>query len=145
MKSIVEHVEEFIEGWFDGSIIFYNVDPIRLTRGTTWVSEHDQEAQSFANEKRIALSSALEKYVKKGKDNALQAGEIYASVLVLRGYGMIKNNPDSLKEINFYKQGYYDELKENDRLRDNLKEKLLKIEELQKIIEAQQKVNPIAK
>ncbi len=147
MNRLVELADEFIEGLYDGSILYYDINVESLPNGTTWVSHADQHNILIVNGTRTSLNAAIHDYLIDQDDEVKEgtAKIIYNCVLILRRLGVIKNNPDSLKELNFYKQGYYDEFQISDDLRRKLKDAHDKINELQKTVTSLQKGNPIAK
>lgn len=146
MIKIIELADDFIRGLYDGSILYYDIKPESLPHGTTWVSHVDEVAKMIVSQTRTRLNQNMQLYL-TDPDNQKEhyAKEVFEAVLLLRRYGVIKNNPDSLKELNFYKQGYYDEFQTSDDLRRKLKDSHDKIDELQKTVISLQKGNPIAK
>lgn len=146
MIKVIELADDFIQGLYDGSILYYDIKTESLPNGTTWVSHLDSTVKSIVDGTRVLLNNAVEQYVSTTEEHKEEHAKIiFGSVLKLRRYGVIKNNPDSLKELNFYKQGYYDEFQISDGLRRKLKEAHDKIDEQQKAIASLQKGNPIAK
>lgn len=147
MNRIVELADEFIEGLYDGSILYYDLNVESLPNGTTWVSHVDQHNRLIVDGTRTSLNAAIHDYLidQDEKDKVTTANIIYNCVLILRRLGVIQNNPDSLKELGFYKQGYYDESKRSADLHQKLKDAYNKIDELQRVVESQQKSNPLSK
>lgn len=146
MIDIIEFADNFIRGLYDGSILYYDIRTDSLPTRTTWVSSVDEQSKTLVDSRRTILNDNIDLFLTDPDNQREQyAKQIFESVLVLRRLGVIQNNPNSLKELNFYKQGYYDELKTSDDLRRKFKEAMDKKAELQTQIESFKKGNPIAK
>jgi hypothetical protein len=118
MKSITEQVDEFIESFFDGSI-----NPITAENAVKLINS------GFNTERVKIIMSILEKitdeYIpqylnSENEEKEKNANRIYLLVLKGRRMGYFLNNPDKLKELNWYKSENERLKKENAELKDNV-------------------------
>ncbi|MCS4538859.1 MAG: hypothetical protein HYY67_08385 [Thaumarchaeota archaeon] len=122
MKSILEQVDEFIEGLSDGSIItlFAAEDPeerfARIGRGLKLATYSDNVSELV----QVQIPQYIES---SNEDKEKKAWVIFKKALFLRSAGVIRNNPNNLKELDFYKA-------ENLKLKEDLHKKGVLITEL---------------
>ena len=116
MKSIIKQVEEFMEGVFSGNIITFFQKDVNEKEGLISPLYFMPEETSRSMED---LSSQLIKlmiqFIDPSNINKKEtATKLYVAISGLRLVGMIQNNPNSIKELDFYKN-------ENSRLIDENK------------------------
>ena len=101
MRSIIEQVDEFIESYFDGTIISTISDVI---------IGHEVKIPSKTLKERVSedlsslVSILIPNYLKvqDGEKEKL-AETIYNIVIQLRTFVMVRNNPLSLRELDYFK------------------------------------------
>jgi hypothetical protein len=103
MKSIVEQVDEFMEGLADGSILFFNAFSPQQQPDHTWVTAMDTRSQELADIHVQILNDNIPLYLSLNNKKEELAFKIHYSMLMLRSLGVIMNNPDALKELHFFK------------------------------------------
>ena len=101
MRSIIEQVDEFIESYFDGTIISTISDVI---------IGHEVKIPSKTLKERVSedlsslVSILIPNYLKvKDGEKEKLAETIYNIVIQLRTFGMVRNNPLSLRELDYFK------------------------------------------
>jgi hypothetical protein len=133
MKSVVEQVDSFVEGVFDGSIISIfqtardNRDP------PSFLSSLPEEAiHQVADEVSRLFNKMIPNYVQltNVKDKKAMSHEIFALVIRHRAMSIIQNNPNNLKELGFYKSENNKLKEENERLTNSVKDLATKIIQL---------------
>jgi hypothetical protein len=127
VKPLTEQVDAFIESYFDGTFISGLADYVTGDKMITGRIEPYREKLNQLVDVLIPQYLSESEPSKKGT----KAGIIYNIVLNLRTYGMIRSNPFSLKELNFYKDKCDKLEKETEALRTTVKESYDTIEKLQ--------------
>ncbi len=133
MRSIIEQVDEFIEGFFDGSIIsaldmmmdLKKTKPLLARMSQDFVDKLDRLNDTLRREKIPAYLKATDPSTK-----AQLAEFIFLAVFELRYTGVIRNNPDTAKEITYWKNRCLTEELESaskDKVILDLKEQITKL------------------
>lgn len=104
MKSITDQVDEFIEGWHDGSILYINIDRNHLSSDKIWISELDSGAIDTMKQCRETLNNNVQDYLRDDGNKENTARKIFRAVLTLRSLGVIQTNATVSKDIQFFKE-----------------------------------------
>ena len=114
MRPVTQLIDEFIEDFFDGSIITILVRDIKRD-GTEPLPLLFQASKSKSKDTIISvnkLENFLEKFIQidiptylslQDKAKEAKAPSMLQKIVVLRAYGLIINNPNNIKELEFYK------------------------------------------
>lgn len=101
MKSLIELVEDFIEALFVGDVMtgLHDKDYIMIMRQERpqFVSEYTQMMDELTTRIQAFIITDRE------ADKKAFAQDIFNNVLMLRNVGFIINNPNSIKEVSFYR------------------------------------------
>ncbi len=120
-----------MEGVVDGSIFYYNMFSKSQPRNRIWVSEVDSRSTSIMDQQIVLLNNKMPAYqLVNGEEKDKLAMEIYMNIFILRSFGVIQNNPDSIKELQFFKSRCEKLELEKQRLEEkvsNLSTKLLQL------------------
>jgi hypothetical protein len=101
MRPITDQVDEFIEGYFDGSIVS-ELEAIKQSRSLV------KEARKLLmDDMQELIFDLVPKYLGmvdiEEEDKKTLAQKIFLQVLLLRHGALLKNNPDTLKEATYWK------------------------------------------
>jgi hypothetical protein len=125
MRSIKEQVEQFIQGVSDGSILYLtskllttNVAILQKEMGMTGDS-----IKNYGNMRREMIEDLIPKYINsKGKQKLEFANTIFGKMMWGRSIGLIYNDPNNLKELNWYRTQNERLVKENEKLQTSVKD-----------------------
>lgn len=134
MRSIREQIEEFIEELFNGNVITIVQKEWEAYHQPSSLMLHTEDMK-VAGQNLRDLKQLINDYVANPEQQTDgTALQLYRHIVYMRIFALIQNNPDSLKELNFYKQRYYDETKNNNDLRSKLKNAYDANDQLQQVI-----------
>jgi hypothetical protein len=117
MRSIIEQVAEFIESYFNGTFVS-GLSDTYVRRGAnprdTFIDQRINLGPETITigDSTINVGFLLKQLVEKLIPDYLKAqdaekekiaGTIFQAIIQLRTFGMIRNNPFSFKELDFYK------------------------------------------
>lgn len=123
MRSIIEQVDEFIEGFFDGRFIAITSDGVgKLIR-----NDYSIDNIKRINESLKVTFDLIEQYMNDDIGKEKVAKQIFTRVFRLRSNGYIRNNQNSLTELTKYKTENEALIQENIQLRENVKDLTEKI------------------
>jgi hypothetical protein len=99
LRSLVEQVDAFIESYFAGTTISGMADYVTNPRPMS------QSVEPYWTDLQTLINGEIPSYLKaESKDEQEQMAEvIYDTVLKLRTVGMLRFNPLSLRDLDFYK------------------------------------------
>jgi len=123
--SIIEQVDDFIEGVAEGSILFITAKIQTISVGVLNrdMGFSSEKIKRFGDMRRELIEDLIPMYKQfKGKDKRTVAFEIYRKILWGRSIGLIYNDPNSLKELNWYRIQNESLTKENEKLRTYVKD-----------------------
>lgn len=125
MRSIFEQVDEFIEGVFDGSIVFLTSDLFKtpsIEKQNKYGFGHELEKKLHESKRRI-VEELIPKYLTSTDDEEKEntAFEIFNAVTHNRSIGTIYNNPNTSKELNWYRIQNSRLNEDNKQLREDVK------------------------
>lgn len=135
MRPIIEQIDELIEGLFDGSILhlskkIFNTATVKFQNDTGLTTE---TIRSIYQMKDQLLNNLIPVYMnEKGKKKRELARQIFIAVLNARSVGIIYNDENLPKELNWYRIQNERLNKENEKLRDNVTKLTTKILEIPK-------------
>lgn len=124
MRSIIEQVDEFIEGVFDGSLIL--LTSLGATQRNKEGKSIDQDTLKFITKLTREFIPEYMEETNKVKKHQI-ARRIFGVVMTLREFGDVRNNPDSLAELTRYKTENTKLREENQVLRKNVQNLTAKI------------------
>jgi hypothetical protein len=104
MRPIIDQVDEFIEGFFDGSIIS-SLDIMAERSSKRLLAHMKNEDVNYIDYMSDKLRGELiPNYLKaEGEEKEKVGAAIFIGVMELRYIGVIKNNPDTMKETTYWK------------------------------------------
>jgi hypothetical protein len=105
MRPTIQQVDEFIEGWFDGSITFiWTAKDMNSLKNSLPFNLKGTPLNDTLTTVVERLGPNINRYVGAGATQKAElGGSIYQDVLFLRMFGIISNNPDTLKEVTYWK------------------------------------------
>jgi hypothetical protein len=110
MKSVIEHVDEFIDGFLNGNIVsMFQKGVIRP------FMREETVANQLAQMKATLFNELIPQYMSGDTQKKEQLAQNMVHVIMkLRMFGLIENNPISLNELQFLRS-------ENTRLKEDIK------------------------
>jgi len=125
MRSVKEQVDQFIEGLADGSIILltsklFTSSSIKIQNDMGLNAEHTKGLHDLKNS---LIEQLIPNYMKaKGKQKGILANGIFKLLLLGRAIGLIYNDENLPKELNWYRIQNDRLNRENEKLRTNVKD-----------------------
>jgi hypothetical protein len=105
-RSIIEQVDNFIEGIAEGSILFLTSKLLTTSMGiiNRDMGLDSERIKSYGEMRREIINDLIPRYKQsKGREKTSIANEIYSKMLWGRSIGLIYNDPNFLKELNWYR------------------------------------------
>jgi hypothetical protein len=107
MHPLMELVDQFMEDLFNGHIITFQYEKIDTTGKEEPVLFHQLRTSEEVRKQIFGLTSEFASlvpvYASTEGHTERNAMILYNDITLLRLYGIFQNNPNNLKELNFYR------------------------------------------
>jgi hypothetical protein len=105
-RSITELVDDFIEGVAEGSVLFLTAKVLNTSEGKLWgeMGLGDLSIKYYKDMTNEIINDLIPRYTEsKGNEKKSIAYEIYKKILAGRSIGLIYNDSNFVKELNWYR------------------------------------------
>lgn len=120
MRPLTELADEFIEAYFNGSIVSITSSENELNQSTLHHLNKDQ-LSSIDQANNNLITNIIPKYLKANqKEREDLSLEIVISVIGLRMIGILRNNPETHKDLEYLRIRVNDLERENETLQNKI-------------------------